>query len=263
MQTLSVVVITRNEEDNLAACLDSVAFADEIVVVDDGSTDATREVAARYTDRVLSRKLDRFGLQKQFAIEQATCDWILVLDADERVSDELATSIRYVLEAASSGPDGYLLRRRTWLFDRPVTCTGWYKYAHLRLFRRGSARYTDRRVHEYAVLDDDARSTRLAGDLEHFTYASVDEYRAKLDRYSRLAAADWYDSGRRVTWLTAGWWFGVVPIAAFLREFLVQGGWRGGAIGWRIATMALRSALLTARYLRRLTAGGDTEAPAT
>ena len=261
MQTLTVVVITRNEEDNLADCLDSVPFANEIVVVDDGSTDATLEIAARYTDNVLSRELDRFGRQKQFAIEQATRDWILVLDADERVTEELAESIRLVLRSGEPAVDGYLLRRRTWLFDRPVTCTGWYKYAHLRLFRRGSARYSDRRVHEYPVLDDPARCDRLEGDLDHFTYASVDEYREKLDRYSRLAAADWFDAGRRVNLLTAPWWYVVVPLAAFAREFVVQGGWRGGTMGWRIAAMSRRSALRTVRHLHRLSRGLD-EGPA-
>jgi glycosyltransferase involved in cell wall biosynthesis len=263
METLSVVVITRNEEDNLAACLDTVPFADEVVVVDDHSTDRTPEIAARYTDKVLTRKLDRFGRQKQFAIEQATSDWILVLDADERVSPELAESIRAVLEGGGV-PDaaGYLLRRRTWLFDRPVTFTGWYKYAHLRLFRRDAARYNDRRVHEFPVLAGPGPCGRLPGDLEHFTYASVDEYRDKLQRYSRLAAADWYDAGRRVNGFTAPWWLVAVPLAAFVREFVVQGGWRGGATGWRIAAMARRSAGLTARYLRQLTRNGPTEAPA-
>jgi len=158
-----------------------------------------------------------------------------------------------VLEAGDSGVDGYLLRRRTWLFDKPVTSTGWYKYAHLRMFRRGSAHYVDRRVHEYPVLDAPGRSGRLAGDLDHFTYASVDEYRAKLERYSRLGAADWFDAGRRVNWLTTPWWYVVVPLAAFVREFLIQGGWRGGATGWRIASMSRRAAFLTASHLRRIT----------
>jgi glycosyltransferase involved in cell wall biosynthesis len=254
MQTLSVVVITKNEEKNLAACLDTVPFADEIVIVDDESTDGTLEVAARYTDKVFTRRLERFGLQKQFAIEQATKDWILVLDADERVSDELRRSVRQVLEAADTQIDGYVLRRLTYLYEQPVTYSGWYKYAHLRLFRRGRARYVDRRVHEFAVLDKDARQARLEGDLEHFTYADVAEYRDKLDRYSRLAAEDWFDAGRRVNALTAPWWCLIVPQAAFVREYFVQGGWRGGRVGWRLAGMARDSAARTARYLRQLSA---------
>lgn len=251
MTTLSVVVITRNEERDLPGCLDSVPFADEVVIVDDGSTDATLEVARGYTDRIFERKLDRFGRQKQFAIEQARCNWVLVLDADERVTEELAASIRAVL--AADGPaDGYKMRRLTWLYDRPVTFTGWYKCSHLRLFRRGRARYVDRRVHEFPVLEA-GRVECLQGDLEHHTYEDVGEYRAKLDRYTRLAAEDWYDAGRRVTPMTAPWFLAIVPAAAFVREFVVQGGWRGGVTGWQIATMAARSDLRTASHLRRLT----------
>ncbi|NKB87305.1 MAG: glycosyltransferase [Acidobacteria bacterium] len=260
MDSLAVVVITRDEEENLAECLDSVPFADEIIIVDDGSSDSTLDVAGRYTEKVFRRRLDRFGRQKQFAIEQANADWILVLDADERVTPELAQSIKSVL--AESGPiDGYRLRRRTWLFSEPVTCTGWYKFAHLRLFRRGKARYVDRRVHEFPELENPDRCGRLQGDLDHFTYASLDEYREKLDRYSRLAASDWYDAGRRVTWITAPWWMLVVPWAAFVREFFVQGGWRGGRVGLRIAAMSRESAALTVRYLRRLTVGAMTPSP--
>jgi len=249
--TLSVVVITRDEEHNLAECLDRVPFADEVVVVDDGSTDATLEIARRYTDRVFERRLDRFGRQKQFAIEQASRDWILVLDADERVTPELAASIRAVLDA--DGPhDGYKLRRLTWLFGAPVTFSGWYKCSHMRLFRRGPARYLDRRVHEYPVLESGTVGC-LDGHLEHHTYESIDEYRDKLDRYTRLAAEDWYDAGRRVNWLTAPWFLLIVPAAAFIREFVVQRGWRGGRVGWQIARMAARSDLRTARLLWRLT----------
>jgi glycosyltransferase involved in cell wall biosynthesis len=249
MATLSLVVITRNEEDNLAECLDSAAWCDEIVIVDDGSTDATRDIARRFTDKVCERKLDRFGRQKQFAIEQATRDWVLVLDADERVTDELAGAIREVVEVDDARFDGYRLRRLTWFFGGPVRFSGWYKCVHLRLFRRGRARYVDRRVHEYPVLIDDGRSGALPGHLDHHTYADLDELESKRQRYSSLAAADWYDAGRRVNWLTAAWWLGIVPLAAFLRELVVQGGWRGGRIGLRIARMAMRSDLLTVRKL--------------
>ncbi len=252
MATLSLVVITRNEEDNLAECLDSAAWCDEIVVVDDESTDATREIARRHTDKVYRRKLDRFGRQKQFAIEQATCDWILVLDADERLTDELTDGIREVVAADETRFDGYRLRRLTWLFGEPVSFSGWYKCVHLRLFRRGCARYVDRRVHEYPVLINDGPLGTLPGHLDHHTYADFDELESKRQRYSSLAAADWYDTGRRVNWLNAIWWMGVVPAAAFLRELLVQGGWRGGRTGLRIAKMAMLSDYQTIRKLWRL-----------
>ena len=222
MATLSLVVITRNEEENLPGCLESVPFADEIVIVDDHSTDSTREVAGRYTDRVLTRELDRFGRQKQFAIEQAGCDWVLVLDADERLDEELAGAVRAVVELDDPATDGYRVRRLTWLFGEPVTFAGWYKCSHLRLFRRGKARYTDRRVHEYPVLADPSRCECLPGHIEHHTYADEAEYLAKLDRYTRLAAEDWFDAGRRVHWLNAPWYLAIVPAAAFVRELVLQ-----------------------------------------
>lgn len=271
MTTLSVVVITRNEQDNLAACLDTVPFADEIVIVDDHSEDATLEVARRYTDRVFTRKLERFGRQKQFAIEQARSDWILVLDADERVTPALAEEMASVLAAdgggtsaaaaLDGGPDGYYLRRLTWLHDKPVDFSGWYKCSHLRLFRRGRARYVDRRVHEYPELEDPARAARLNHEIEHFTYGSEHEYRAKLDRYTRLAAEDWYDAGRRASWLSAPWYFLIVPVAAWIREFIVQKGYRGGRLGFRIACMSARADLETARQLWRVTRDGRAARP--
>lgn len=252
MSTLSLAVITRNEEDNLRPCLESVPFADEIVVVDDESTDRTREIAAEFTDRIYRRELDRFGRQKQFAIDKAECDWVLVLDADERVGEELAAEIRRVLEHDDPAFDGYKVRRLTWLFGEPVDYSGWYKCSHLRLFRRGAARYVDRRVHEYPVLREPSRAGCLAGHLEHYTYADEREYRDKLERYSRLAALDWFDAGRRVNVFNAVWYLAVVPAAAWLREFLVQRGFRGGRTGLRIAAMSARADYLTGRKLWRM-----------
>lgn len=252
MATLSVVVIARNEEAALAACLQAVAFADEIVVVDDHSTDATVAIARRFTDRVFTRALDRFGRQKQFAIEQATGDWIFVLDADERVSADLADEIRDTVRRDDPAVDGYKLRRLTWLFGVPVDFSGWYKCSHLRLFRRGCARYVDRRVHEYPVLRDPERVGRLDHHLEHHTYDDPADYDAKLQRYTALAAEDWYDAGRRVNVLTAPWYLLVVPVAAFIREYLVQRGWRGGGTGLRIACMSAREDWMTAMRLWRL-----------
>lgn len=253
MSDLSVVVITRDEEENLRACLESVPFASEYVIVDDGSTDRTLEVAAEFTDRIFHRALDRFGRQKQFAIEQATCEWLLVLDADERVNADLAAAIAEVLATDPPDVDGYKVRRLTWLFGEPVDYSGWYKCSHLRLFRRGKARYADRRVHEYPVLRDPSRVASLPGHLEHHTYADLDEYREKLDRYTRLAAEDWYDAGRRVHALNFAWYLGVVPLAAWFREFVVQGGYRGGGTGLRIAAMSAHADFLTGRRLAELT----------
>lgn len=249
MATVSVVVITRNEEPVLADCLQSVPFADEIVVVDDGSTDGTLGVARRFTNRIFERRLDRFGRQKQFAIEQATGDWILVLDADERVPPALAEEIQAAVASDDDAIDGYKLKRLTWLDGVPVNFSAWYKCSHLRLFRRGRALYVDRRVHEYPVLAEPQKVARLQHHLEHRSYETAADYEAKLHRYTALAAEDWYDAGRRLNLLTAPWYLLVVPAAAFVRELLWRDGWRGGRTGLRIAAMSARADWMTALRL--------------
>ena len=253
MAKLSLVVITRNEEQTLEGCLGSVPFADEIVIVDDNSTDATREVAVRHGAQFLSRTLDRFGLQKQFAIEQATGDWLLLLDADERLNGELAAAIQVALETDSPFVDGYLVRRLTTLFGREVRYSGWYKLAHLRLFRRGRARFDDRRVHEFAVLDDSSRSAVLSGHVDHHTGDDAAVFRAKSERYARLAAEDWYDMGRRVTLSKVPYYLLLRPAVAFLKRFVGQQGFRDGAVGLQVARMRASADYATARALRRLT----------
>lgn len=259
--SLSLVVITRDEEEALPGCLESVPFADEIVVVDDRSGDATRDVARRYTDEVHVRELDRFGYQKQYAIEQATGDWILCLDADERPNDQLREAIRAILREDDPDVHGYFVRRLTRLGGRPVRHSGWYKCSHLRLFRRGRARYLNRRVHEYAVLDEPDRSECLPGHLEHGDYPQGDALADKQRRYARLAAEDWYDMGRRVSWLSAPFWFVLRPLSVVLRKLFGQLGLLDGVAGLRIAWMAMRADLRASRHLWTLTRERREESP--
>ena len=249
--SLSVVVITRNEERSLAMTLEPVRFADEIVIVDDESTDTTREIAAQFTDRVLVRRLERFGRQKQFAIEQARSDWILVLDADEYVPVNLAEEIRSLVVANDQSVDGYYLRRLTWLFGQPIRHSGWFKCNQLRLFRRGRARFLDRRVHEYAVLDDAKRYAHMHHYLEHNTYADWDDYHAKMERYTELAARDWYDTGRRVGLIRFPYYFVLRPLSVLFRKLVLQRGFLDGRAGWVIAWMSARGDVMTSACLRR------------
>ena len=190
---LSVVLITRNAAAQLPDCLASVAFADEVVVVDSGSSDGTAELAARYGARVVQKEWLGFGRQKQFAVEQAAHDWVLCLDADERVSPELAASLVRAL-AAPAAPV-YRMARRNRFLGRWLRHGEGYPDWSLRLFDRRQARWSDDAVHE-KVLHSASPAT-LSGDLLHESAEDLGRYLDKQNRYSTLAAEELHRQGRR------------------------------------------------------------------
>ena len=190
---LSVVLITQNAAAQLPDCLASVAFADEVVVVDSGSSDGTAQVAERYGARVVAKEWLGFGRQKQFAVEQAAHDWVLCLDADERVSPELAASLVRALEAPTA--QVYRMARRNRFLGRWLRHGEGYPDWSPRLFDRRSARWSDDAVHEkvlYAVSPG-----TLEGDLLHESAEDLGRYLEKQNRYSSLAAAELHRQGRR------------------------------------------------------------------
>ena len=220
---LSVVVVTRNEEDRLRACLESVAWADQIVVVDAESDDKTVTIAREFTDHVVVRPWPGYAAQKNVAIEMATGEWVLSLDADEVVSTELTAEIRRVL--AADGPaDGYAVPRRNIFWGRWVRHGGLYPDWQLRLFRRGRGRFIERAVHESVRVD--GRVERLAGHLEHRSYRDVGDFLARADRYAALAAADAVAQGRRAGARD----FVLRPLGRFLSMYVL---YRGVLDGWR------------------------------
>jgi len=189
---LSVVVVTRNEEERLRACLEAVVWADEIVVVDAESEDKTVAIAQEFTDRVVVRPWPGYAAQKNTALDLATGDWMLSLDADEVVSPELRAEIARVL--ASDGPaDGYTVPRRNIFWGRWVRHGGLYPDRQLRLFRRGRGRFEARAVHESVRVD--GRVAPVDGHLEHRSYRDVSDFLMRADRYSTLAADDAGGSG--------------------------------------------------------------------
>ncbi|HXZ84613.1 MAG TPA: glycosyltransferase family 2 protein, partial [Myxococcota bacterium] len=183
---VSAVLVTRNAAAQLGACLESAAFADEIVVVDSGSEDATREIAARHGARVVHKDWMGFGRQKQFAVEQARHDWVLCLDADERVSEALAASIAGAL-AAPVAPVYRMARRNRFLGKWLAHGEGYPDWSP-RLFDRREARWSDDPVHE-KVLFAFTPGT-LAGDLLHDSAEDLEAYLAKQNRYTTLAAEE-------------------------------------------------------------------------
>jgi (heptosyl)LPS beta-1,4-glucosyltransferase len=227
---LSVVVVTRNEEERLRACLESVAWADEIVVVDAESEDKTVAIAQEFTDRVVVRPWPGYAAQKNNALDLATGEWALSLDADEIVSAELAAEIRRVL--TSNGPaDGYAVPRRNMFWERWVRHGGLYPDWQVRLFRRARGRFLARAVHESVSVE--GRVERLAGHLEHHSYRDVSDFLARADRYATLAAEEAVAQGHRVGAADLV----LRPLGRFLAMYVVRGGFLDGWRGFLLATL--------------------------
>jgi glycosyltransferase involved in cell wall biosynthesis len=239
---ISATIITFNEESNIKAACESVAWANEIVVVDSNSTDATRNVAAACGARVIVNEWPGFGAQKQFAVDQATHEWIFSLDADERVSDELKTSIVALRNRPDSQlADGYEIARRTYYQQRWIRGGGWYPDRQLRLFRKSKGRWKQRYIHESVTMDPGARVERLIGDLLHYTSQDAAHHHRMIgERYAPLAARQMFEEGRRTSVL------GVASAgpAAFIRSLVLKGGMRDGFAGFTIATFAAHHAFL-------------------
>jgi glycosyltransferase involved in cell wall biosynthesis len=230
-QRVSVVVVTRNEEERRRACLESVvAWADEIVVVDAESDDKTVTIAREFTDRVVVRPWPGYAAQKNAALELATAPWVLSLDADERVSSALAAEIERIL--GGDGPaDGYAVPRRNIFWGRWVRHGGLYPDWQLRLFRRGRGRFVSRAVHESVSVD--GRVERLDGHLEHHSYRDVADFLARADRYATLAADEAVAAGRRAR-------LGDLvlrPFGRFLGMYVVHGGVLDGWRGFLLASL--------------------------
>lgn len=230
MPKLSVTIITRDEAANLAAALESVSWADEIVVVDSESTDATVDIARRYTSKVLVRPWPGYVDQKNRAAAEASHDWILSLDADERVTPALAAEIQAILRSEPAVP-GYRVPRVTFHLGRWIRSTDWYPDHQLRLYDRRRGRWTGKLVHESVKVD--GPSADLAGELQHYAYRNLSHHLQTMDRYTTLAARQMRDEGRTAGWLDLA----AHPPAAFLRNYVLRGGFRDGLAGLVISTL--------------------------
>jgi glycosyltransferase involved in cell wall biosynthesis len=226
---LTVTVITWNEEERLRPCLESVAWAQEIVVVDAESTDKTVEIAREFTDRIWVRPWPGFSLQKNFALEQVKTEWVLSLDADERVTPELREEIERVI--GNDGPaDGYTIPRKNFFWGAWVRHGRLYPDRQLRLFRRDRGRFAELGVHESVEID--GGMNRLASALVHQSYRSLSEFVQRSNHYSTLAAQEWLKRGKRVGMGDLM----LRPLWRFLSMFLLH---RGFLDGWRGLVLAV------------------------
>jgi (heptosyl)LPS beta-1,4-glucosyltransferase len=238
---ISAVVISLNEGKNIAACLESLRWVDEIVVVDSGSSDGTQEIARRHTDKVFNVPWKGFGPQKQTAVELATHDVVLNVDCDERVTPELAEEVRGIL----SGPGmaaAYTVPRRTFLGGKEIRHCGWYPDRTTRIFDRIRARFSADLVHERVEVSGE--TLPLKGHLLHYSFTGIGEMIPKINRYSDLSARQMFERGRRCGILDLT----VRPAFAFVKTYLLRLGFLDGVEG--VVISATTSWLAFAKYAK-------------
>lgn len=226
---LSICLITKNEEANIRECLESVRFADEIILVDSGSTDQTVEIAKKIGAKTFFHPFRQFAEQKNKAISLASGDWIFLIDADERVSEALGTEIQKI---ASRKPEAvYQVSRRTYFLQKPLRFSGARNDAPIRLFPRGQAHY-EQPVHEQIVTS--LPTCKLKEPLEHFTTRSMTQYREKLELYTELEVKTMREKGRQIRWIDQ--W--LAPPAKFFYLYFFQCGILDGVVGFQFAYLS-------------------------
>jgi glycosyltransferase involved in cell wall biosynthesis len=241
--SLSVAIVVLNEEERLRACLESVVWADELVVVDAGSSDKTVAIAREFTDRVFFRAWDGYGAQKNFTLGQCHGDWVLSLDADERVSDTLREEIQATLRSGSREA-GFYLPRRNLFQGRWVRHGGLYPDWQLRLFRRGRGAFVARAVHESVRVD--GPTGRFGEPLVHESYRSIGDAVARLNRYSDLAATELALAGRGGSLADLL----VRPAWRFVSMYLLRAGFLDGWRGLVLAGLHAHYVFLRAAKVR-------------
>jgi glycosyltransferase involved in cell wall biosynthesis len=223
-KAVSVIITTFNEDVNIADCIESVLWADEIIVVDSFSTDRTVEIAESYPVTLLQRQYFGSAAQKNWSLDRVAHDWVLILDADERVPEPLAREILRLL-ARESTALGYCLRRRNIVFDREIKHSGWSTDKVIRLFHRDHGRYPNRRVH--ADLDIPGVVPVLKNALVHYTYRSLGQYIEKLMNYAEWGAAQAFREGRSAGFVEIG----LRTLYRFFRTYVLQLGVLDGLHG--------------------------------
>ena len=227
-QMLSVAIITKNEARNIDECLRSVAWAQELVVVDEFSTDGTEDLARGLGARVFQESWKGFAGQKNSAVEKATGDWILSLDADERIPLPLREEIEETMRRRNSF-NGYFIARKNFFSGQWIRHGGWYPDHCLRLFKKGAGRFEERAVHEKVVVK--GATGYLKNPMEHYTYHSVADYLLRMERYSRLAAIEIAEAEQPPLWSALT----LRPAFTFLNMYLLRGGFLDGKKGLFLA----------------------------
>lgn len=241
---ISVVIIAKNEEKNIRACLESVRWVSEIVVVDDDSADRTREIATELGAKVCQRAMDVEGRHRNFAYAQATQEWILSLDADERVSDALAAELKQIVKQNDPEISGCGIPIKTFIGKRWIKEAGYYPARKLRLHRRGKFRYEETSVHPRAFLDGKERP--LKGDILHYGLRDFSHFIGKLNNQTALEAEKWMRDGRKISSGKALF----KAVDRFFRNYFRKKGYRDGYLGFIMSVFhGLYQVFSYAKYL--------------
>ena len=229
--TVSAIVVCFNEEHNIGACLESLRWCDEIVVVDSFSTDRTVDICRQYTDRIVQRQWGGYRDQKAFAHSLATKDWVLLVDCDERVPPELRDEIKTHLLSSDNGCAGFSVPRLVFYLDRWWRRGGWYPDYDVRLFRRNRATWGGTDPHEKILVDGKVR--RLRNPLHHFTYRDMEDHVQRINRFTAISSRELFKSSRRFRLSDVL----LRPPFRFFRSYIWQRGFLEGFAGFYVAVM--------------------------
>jgi glycosyltransferase involved in cell wall biosynthesis len=239
---ISACIITFNEASNIAEAIESIDWADEVLVVDSESTDVTRQMAESLGAKVLIKKWQGFSAQKQFAVDSASHDWIISLDADERISKQLKEEIlRLKAQPEERLADGYRISRRSFYMNRWIRHGGWYPDWQLRFFNRRKGNWKDVLIHESFQMRKDAKIEKLSGDILHYTSENAGYHHRMIgERYAPLAAQQMFQNGKTTSPLKIA----TVGFTAFFQTFILKAGFLDGFPGFCIARFAAHHAFL-------------------
>jgi len=226
---VSVAIITKNEESNLPDCLKSISFADDIVVVDSGSTDRTKEIAQSFGCKFFEEDWKGFGNQKQSAIDKCKNEWVLVLDADERIPPETAEEIIRIAQRNYNDPAGFSFQRKNFFQDRWIRHMGWWPDPVTRLFRKSRGHMSQSLVHESLIIEGPVKV--LTYCIDHYTESRLSRVLLKIDQYSTLGARQAYAEGKR----SSTWGAGLRAVLTFLQSYFLRLGILDGAPGFTLS----------------------------
>ena len=243
MRPISVIIPTYNESLHIREAIATIEWADEIIVIDSYSTDSTAEIAQNLGAKVFERSYSGPADQKNWAIPHAQHEWVLLLDADERITEELAKEIQTILSSVDINQDCFWIPRQNFFLGQKVNYSGWQGDAVIRLIRRDVCRYDDKQVHE-EIVTAGLRVGRLKNKLLHYTFKDSDHYLDKIRRYGEWSALDHLDKTPRVT----GFHLFIKPLFRFFKHYIIQRGFLDGQVGLIISIVMAWGVFL--RYVR-------------